>query len=402
MGGFAVPKALLSTKIVVVLACFEMCYFVGFHRESARAQDFWHESASYLPRSSLPGLKTSLNEQEWHGVDTQRHGSRHPFVVNMKNTNPFCPDDNAKLLHLAETEHTYYSLEDLFEGRSIYSTNNETATCRFNHAHRYSSHFPHTMQQLYRCLSWWNANNGTKVLLDPPSGASPFVAGALDLFRNMGVTLTKNATGLAPVQVKDDVDFNWIGYRLHSPNDMARLRESAANHMGLHYESCNDKQPRVTILNRSVRKLKNATKWQSLLTSALRVPVNLIDSMDGLTFEEQVQIMADTDILISPHGAQLTSLPFLPRCAHVYEIFPVGYLLPEYFGSLAAASGHTHHYIYPTTEEPEMETQELRNRARRRRVCVSDAAIHEHILPGIVDQVEKWRSCCDDGDVRQL
>mmetsp|Transcript_62296 Transcript_62296/g.69729 ORF Transcript_62296/g.69729 Transcript_62296/m.69729 type:complete len:186 (+) Transcript_62296:170-727(+) len=68
------------------------------------------------------------------------------------------------------------------------------------------------------------------------------------------------------------------------------------------------------------------------------------------------------DIVVSPHGAQLTGLPFLAgggtttttnnnkhnnkTCPKLLEIFPPGYFLPDYFGSLAHESGIGYSYIY--------------------------------------------------------
>lgn len=41
-----------------------------------------------------------------------------------------------------------------------------------------------------------------------------------------------------------------------------------------------------------------------------------------MPFEEQLQVIANTDVLISVHGSGLSCIPFLPRWAIVIEIFP--------------------------------------------------------------------------------
>ncbi|KAL4199473.1 hypothetical protein AMTRI_Chr03g51310 [Amborella trichopoda] len=48
--------------------------------------------------------------------------------------------------------------------------------------------------------------------------------------------------------------------------------------------------------------------------------------MDSLSFCQQVSLMRNTDILASPHGAQLTNMMFMPRGSRVMEMFPKGWL----------------------------------------------------------------------------
>ncbi|XP_073024285.1 uncharacterized protein [Primulina eburnea] len=47
---------------------------------------------------------------------------------------------------------------------------------------------------------------------------------------------------------------------------------------------------------------------------------------DNLTFCEQVKVMSSTDILISPHGAQLSNMILMDRNSSVMEFFPKGWL----------------------------------------------------------------------------
>jgi Glycosyltransferase 61 len=62
------------------------------------------------------------------------------------------------------------------------------------------------------------------------------------------------------------------------------------------------------------------------------------------SFDEQVHFFRTTDILVSPHGGQLTGLPFMPVCGAVIEIF-AKYYLPHFFGSLATSAQLRHGYI---------------------------------------------------------
>ncbi|XAR72393.1 hypothetical protein NMG60_11019018 [Bertholletia excelsa] len=60
---------------------------------------------------------------------------------------------------------------------------------------------------------------------------------------------------------------------------------------------------------------------------------------NNLTFCEQVKLMSLTDILISPHGAQLTNMFLMDRNSSVMEFFPKGWL------KLAGVGQYVHHWI---------------------------------------------------------
>eukprot|EP00339_Tiarina_fusa_P004484 CAMPEP_0117008894 /NCGR_PEP_ID=MMETSP0472-20121206/8241_1 /TAXON_ID=693140 ORGANISM="Tiarina fusus, Strain LIS" /NCGR_SAMPLE_ID=MMETSP0472 /ASSEMBLY_ACC=CAM_ASM_000603 /LENGTH=113 /DNA_ID=CAMNT_0004711053 /DNA_START=165 /DNA_END=504 /DNA_ORIENTATION=- len=76
--------------------------------------------------------------------------------------------------------------------------------------------------------------------------------------------------------------------------------------------------------------------------------------------------MAETDILISPHGAQLGSLPFLPDCSQVLEFFPPQYWIPGFYGSLAQAGGSEYYYLYFSDGDKWNETEVTANSHRAR------------------------------------
>nr|KYP61169.1 hypothetical protein KK1_023594 [Cajanus cajan] len=60
---------------------------------------------------------------------------------------------------------------------------------------------------------------------------------------------------------------------------------------------------------------------------------------NNLTFCEQVKLMCLTDILISPHGAQLTNMFLMERNSSVMEFFPKGWL------KLAGVGQYVYHWI---------------------------------------------------------
>jgi hypothetical protein len=169
--------------------------------------------------------------------------------------------------------------------------------------------------------------------------------------------------------------------------------------------------PRITILNRiKTRRIINVDKLQSAIAGLLVGHSNnnnknattsvRVEHFEDRSFAEQVSIMANTDIIVSPHGAQLASLPFMQSqpCGAALELFPMGYWVPHYFGSLAAASGVNQHVcIYlgdPANREGEVKigsgTIQSRVETRSRNIEVP--------LNWTVNVVEKmiqsWRQCC--------
>lgn len=142
--------------------------------------------------------------------------------------------------------------------------------------------------------------------------------------------------------------------------------------------------PRITILNReeSRRLLNandlverlwnmssstwttggNATTTTTTTTRRLFTERPTVRYFEGRTFDEQVNVFQSTDILVSPHGAQLTGLVFMAagsnnsssssrECGQVMEIFPDRYAIPYFFGSLAVQSGLSHSYMYLGRDE---------------------------------------------------
>jgi hypothetical protein len=299
------------------------------------------------------------------------------------------------------------------------------AVCRFRDELPFSHHFPHAMQQLYRCVSWWRQQQqqqspSTDVVVQAvllwhdhiiPS-KNPFLRGFLRLLQESSLRVslvsqlpTGNRTTLVRVaQVRLD-DGGLYDYRLHTPEDAAALREAAATtfqEMPFDDAVC-PKVPRITILNRrKKRRILNVDalreRLSSLSSQQQQLPAR-VRYFENTTFLDQVTVMALTDILVSPHGAQLVSLPFLPPCAVILEVLPMGYFAPEFFGTLAAAAGVRHAYVYlgnNRTREVALAsaTPASRAAARRRYLCVPLSHLQE-----AVDSARLvWKQCCTQRD----
>jgi hypothetical protein len=127
-------------------------------------------------------------------------------------------------------------------------------------------------------------------------------------------------------------------------------------------------------------------------------PIRIV-SFDGWSFADQVLFMNSVDILISPHGAQLTSIPFLPACASIFELFPTGYHPPYHFGTLAAASGITHSYTALTRgferyfkEETKVGMANVTNRSTSRNVQLCPPLLD--VVEQIMTVIQQWHERC--------
>ncbi|CAI9116198.1 OLC1v1017287C1 [Oldenlandia corymbosa var. corymbosa] len=96
------------------------------------------------------------------------------------------------------------------------------------------------------------------------------------------------------------------------------------------------------LLRKGSRSFKNATVVAEVFSKECAkvegCVFNLIQSED-LSFCDQVRVMSNSDIVASPHGAQLTNMFFMERNSSVMEFFPKGWL--EYAG----VGQYAHHWM---------------------------------------------------------
>jgi hypothetical protein len=163
--------------------------------------------------------------------------------------------------------------------------------------------------------------------------------------------------------------------------------------------------PRVAILNRGYRHDKPSRSLLNAnqVTNALRLAshnetlysVAPVTYFESASFLDQVDFYSSMDIVISPHGAQLTGIAFMPACGSVMELFPKGYSLPMYFGSLATSSGLHHSYFYMSQgsedEENTMFMSGSGNREASRRVDFCGTP--SRIVDAVRLLVEEWKQC---------
>jgi len=279
------------------------------------------------------------------------------------------------------------------------------------------AHFPHMMQQFTRCFSFWQIFGRT--LYDPylmmfiqRSGAAEmgFNKGMLDILKDVfRVSIVYNDTHVddSTLLIKPLYDYGMKesmqqGIVFQNKDHAAIFRDQVQQYYHIRPEGCrvNKTEPVIAILNRrpqSQRTILNVDRLQRYLQKLTNHQVPIVYFEDK-TFLEQITFMSQVDILVSPHGAQLTSLNFIPPCGGVFEILPPGYYLPHFFGPLAATSGLRHGFVYTGENVKEewykgnLVDRKKRFRARDLDVCVPLSTS----LDIIGKMVDKWKLCCQD------
>jgi hypothetical protein len=266
---------------------------------------------------------------------------------------------------------------------------------------------------LYRCSSWWFANPTKKPILHFEKANElynkPFIRGFLEVLeKGIGLEVVKNHTGpfvMAKDTQKWELDIEVTDFAMYDPK--RQLRNIFASHiLGQVDKSCHSRRarfPRIAILNRndkSQRKLVNAEKIAAAIVDAFsdRIMSVPIVYFEKKTFLEQVRFFLETDIVVSPHGAQLTSLAFLPQCAALLEFFPKDYLVADYFGSLARAINVSHSFFYLADgfDNPEivMSYEKYHYYISADYRSLNQCPSVGNVTSAIIQMVKNWELCC--------
>jgi uncharacterized membrane protein len=102
-----------------------------------------------------------------------------------------------------------------------------------------------------------------------------------------------------------------------------------------------------------------------------------------------VETLSNIDILITPHGAQETSIVFMPHCGQVLEILPENYYYANFFGTLAATAGLGHLVLYVAQNATE---KNYWMNSRNPDFCLSKRMVQT----GVEQLVVQWQSCCQN------
>ncbi|CAB9519431.1 unknown protein [Seminavis robusta] len=289
------------------------------------------------------------------------------------------------------------------------------AVCNFQQK-GFWTHFPHAMQQLLRCFSWWQAGlnvakNHVLIIWNFPP--SDFIKDYLQMLQaQFNITLDRKAAHQNISVYGDAPDFP--AYEMHDPHDATILREgmwdyyniSSDSRAGCPLNKASNVAPVIGFLNRQPNGGRHCNNSQAVI-SALEQhdfgtdhspKIHYLESFDGLSFKEQVTFMAQIDILIGPHGAQFTSAAFLPSCGGVLELFPKGYYVPNFFGTLTRSTGHYYYSLYTGANRSEemsryMRFLDGRNKARGFNVTADP----ESVVQAVSKLLARWQNCCLSG-----
>lgn len=282
------------------------------------------------------------------------------------------------------------------------------------------THFPHAFQQLLRCWSYWSEHSDQKAVLELPFSyrkhniwkqRRPFLDGFLRDLRKLGVKIVvKQPTDLLdPTKPK-------IPFQMRSPEDAASLARAIRRRHRIPNDNnaasrCHSTVT-IGILNRtpqSRRSILNIDAVVEALHTAFRdnnnnsslSDVNIeVAYFEGASYVDQVRFVSTVDILISPHGAQLTGLFLLSaqRCGRILEVFPSHFYMSAFFGSLADCSGVAYYSLYLTAadnhESNLTSVEQIHNvkSARGSQLCPDPAVMVEAVQRVVAD----WYECCAD------
>ena len=147
----------------------------------------------------------------------------------------------------------------------------------------------------------------------------------------------------------------------------------------------------------------NAPEIVEALQTLTSTPV-VYKTFEGVSHEGQIDFYSSVDILVSPHGAQLSGLPFMPECGAILELLPMSYYIPYFFGTLAFSANLTSSHLYLSDGDPMEEVNQtfmndssiaahaFRKRVRAKSLCPPVSSI----VTSVRALIEKWESCCGE------
>jgi Glycosyltransferase 61 len=126
----------------------------------------------------------------------------------------------------------------------------------------------------------------------------------------------------------------------------------------------------------------------------LRFNVTYIPSFTGWTVRDQARAMHRADIILSPHGAQLTNAIFIRPCTVVLELYPYAYYVP-FFPSLVRSAAGIPWVAYPQCYDRYADrNQTMRDASHRVKVRSVPLFIAPHsIATNLLPMVQAHMQC---------
>ncbi|KAG5189562.1 hypothetical protein JKP88DRAFT_137106, partial [Tribonema minus] len=251
------------------------------------------------------------------------------------------------------------------------------------------NHIAHLAQSLFPCWSLFLQNMGRERVVLLLDGLSVSDAWGIALLEAMGARLVTAPTDLCGPG-HGLVAFPGNGKMWFDGADDANLLRDEvlrrAPNGTVVAEECDEQgcPLRVGILDRAPGVGRHLYYVEAMRAAILQRPreqraaqLTTVDMavFDGWSLAQQAAWAARHDVIISPHGNQLTNVAFARRCAVVLELFPPNYIVPDFFTSLALDAGAVSFYLHVL---PSQNESTRRGRARERSKQLYYTA--EHIM----------------------
>ncbi|KAL7495982.1 hypothetical protein ACHAWT_008310 [Skeletonema menzelii] len=272
-------------------------------------------------------------------------------------------------------------------------------------------HHPHFVQELLRCFSLWESqpSHHPRVLYVPRrqfwrkmgnladfDKQFPISSGILrTLMRSYNVTVTNSWNAGTPLKVQNMMEKD----ETISPFAMAS-REHAIKWKDLFVppeEELTSRQAKerlkIAVVNRpATRKLLNAMDARDNLAAAFPEHDVFEHHLNG-TLQEMIDLFPMVDVLVSPHGSQLTGMMFMQKCSAVLEMFPHLYYTPLYFSSLARIFELTHANWYISHDD--VPTGKLALKTRLENSVNNMCPSMDKLVSAVEELIHKRKDCLD-------
>ncbi|KAH7315205.1 hypothetical protein KP509_21G039800 [Ceratopteris richardii] len=168
-----------------------------------------------------------------------------------------------------------------------------------------------------------------------PLMISKWSLGLLDVFsKDLKVEyLQPVAKGDSPICFEDAIVFAGVTNSGYMPNMRTHdwFRNRILEYCNVPAKQANKPVQDVVVIHRpnSTRNIRNYNALQALLETELRVPVKIV--VPGpWSFCDQVKLVAEADVILTPHGSQNVNLLVVRPGALVFEVFPLLYYVNWY------------------------------------------------------------------------
>jgi lipopolysaccharide biosynthesis glycosyltransferase len=269
------------------------------------------------------------------------------------------PREHAFMIHMAGNNISEQALMS-----KAFSEDKKYTLYPNKHLQKHFGHFVHAMEYFYKACGLSLESGGRLKMLNPRhlkfKAGHRFINGFLDAVEDMkGLALNSGRSyelselielraspEWCPELIRNDNTQNWFTHHSHAG--------AIRNHIIPPSETRT--RPRVGILNRSPDQYRSIINSQEI-SQAIQSDLNLeVDEacFDKFSFMDQVDFFNNHDIILSGHGAQLCSIPFLPDFGYMLEFSHKDYYRPSYYGQLARNSGKNAISICSTHDEKEV------------------------------------------------